>query len=147
MPDKALFKIICMSSLIVGAILGVLPLIPIFTGLAFVLIMLFVAPFIIIYLYKLKLIDSLGVQECLSVGGISGFFSFLGFACIYFPFALILNLIFKISAFVWIKVIFVNIGFLIPMVIFTALLCGLFNMFSAFVTVYLYEYFKPKNRG
>ena len=147
MNDKQLLKIVCMCSLITGAILGFLSLIPGLTGIVFIIIMFLASPFIIIYLYRLKLIDSLAVPECLSVGGISGFFSFLGFACIYFPLALILNLIFKISAFVWIKVIFVNIGFLIPMVIFTALLCGLFNMFSAFVTVYLYEYFKPKNRG
>lgn len=147
MVDKSLFKIICLCSLISGAILGVLPLIPHLTGLAFTLIMFFTAPFVIIYLFKLKLIKELDVPQCLSLGGISGFFSFLGFSIIYFPIAAILYLIFKINSFLWIKVIFTNIGFLFFTVILTALLCGLMNMFSAFMTVYLYEYFKGKKEG
>ena len=147
MPDKSLLKIICLCSLIIGGILGILPLFPIFTGIAFIIIMFLVSPFIIIYLYRLNLIKELGVQECISIGGISGFFSFIGFSIVYFPIALILYLIFKINAFMWIKVIFTNIGFLIPMIILCGLLCGLLNMFSAFSTVYIYNYFKNQNRG
>lgn len=144
MIDKSLLKIICLCSFIVGAILGVIPLIPAFMWIAFLAVMFFIAPFIIIYLKKLNLIKSIETERCLTIGAISGTVAFLGFATIYFPIAFILNLIFKIQSFLWIKVIFVNIGFLLPMVILIALLCGLLNMFSGFLTAYFYEYFKPK---
>ncbi len=144
MDDKQLLKIICMCSIITGAILGVLPLVPKLTGIAFSIVMFFSAPFIIIYLYKLNLIKELNIPKCLTIGAFTGFFSFVGFSIVYFPIAFILYSIFKISSFLWIKVVFTNIGFLIPMVILTALLCGLMNMFSAFMTLYLYEYFKGK---
>ena len=147
MVDKSLFKIICLCSLITGAVLGIFPLIPALIGLAFTAVMFLAAPFVIIYLYKLHLIKELDVPQCLSIGGITGFFAFLGFSVVYFPIASILYLIFKIESFLWIKVIFTNFGFLFSMVILTALLSGLMNMFSAFMTVYLYEYFKGKKEG
>ena len=147
MIDKYLLKIICLCSLIVGAFLGIIPLIPAFIWIAFIGVMFFVAPFIIIYLKKLNLIKSIETEKCLAIGAISGTVAFLGFAIIYFPIAFILNLIFKIQSFIWIKVIFFNIGFLLPMVILIALLCGLLNMFSGFLTAYFYEYFNQKNRG
>lgn len=147
MINKALLKIIFICSFIIGGILGIIPLIPAFTWIAFLAVMFLVAPFIIIYLHKLKLIEVIETEKCLTIGAISGASAFLGFSVIYFPIAFILNLIFKIQSFLWIKVIFMNIGFLIPMIILIALLCGLMNTFSGFLTAYLYEYFKPRNRG
>ena len=147
MINKALLKIIFICSFIIGGILGLIPLIPAFIWIAFLAVMFLVAPFIIIYLKKLKLISNVETERCMFIGAISGASAFLGFATIYFPIAFILNLIFKIKSFLWIKVIFMNIGFLIPMIILIALLCGLMNTFSGFLTAYLYEYFKPRNRG
>lgn len=147
MINKALLKIIFICSFIIGGILGLIPLIPAFIWIAFLAVMFLVAPFIIIYLKKLNLISNVETERCMFIGSISGASAFLGFATIYFPIAFILNLIFKIQSFLWIKVIFMNIGFLIPMIILIALLCGLMNTFSGFLTAYLYEYFKPKNRG
>lgn len=147
MLDKSLIKITCMSSLFTGAILGLLPLIPGLIGFTFIVIMFLTSPFVIIYLYKLNLIKQMDVPQCLSFGGISGFFAFIAFSFVYFPLAVLLYLIFKIESFLWIKVIFTNIGFLFTMVILTALLCALINMFSAFITLYLYEYFKGKKEG
>ena len=59
MINKSLLKIICIFSIIVGGILGVIPLIPAFTWIAFLAVMFLVAPFMIIYLKKLnyELID------------------------------------------------------------------------------------------
>lgn len=147
MFNKDLLKIICLCSLITGGIIGVIPLIPAFTGFAFIAVMFFIAPFIIIYMKKLNLIKTIELEQSLAIGGISGAVAFLGFALIYFPIAFILNLIFKIQSFIWIKVLFTNFGFLIPMVILIALLCGLLNMFSGFLTVYIYEYFKQIKKG
>ena len=147
MINKSLLKIIFICSFIVGGILGIIPLIPAFTWVAFLAVMFLVAPFIIIYLKRLNIIKTIETEKCLLIGAISGISAFLGFSVIYFPIAFILNLIFKIQSFLWIKVIFMNIGFLIPMIILISLLCGLMNTFSGFLTVYFYEYFKPRNRG
>ena len=144
MIDKSLLKIICVFSFILGAILGVIPLIPMFIWIAFTLVMLFVAPFILIYLKKLNIIQKIEMEQSLAIGAISGASAFLGFACVYLPIAFILQLIFKIQSFLWIKVLFFNFGFVIPMVILTSLLCALLNTFSGFLTAYFYQYFTHK---
>lgn len=144
MLDKSLIKIICITSLITGAVIGVIPLIPALIWIAFLTVMFLIAPFIIIYLKKLNLIKEITTEQSLIIGGVSGASAFLGFSVIYFPIAFILQLIFKIQSFLWVKVIVSNFGFLIAMVILTALLCGLFNMFSAFLTYYIYEYLGKK---
>ena len=144
MLDKSLLKIIAITSLITGAIIGVIPLIPALIWVAFLVIMFLIAPFIIIYLKNLKLIKDITMEQSLVIGGVSGACAFLGFSVIYFPIAFILQLIFKIQSFLWVKVIVSNFGFLVAMVVLIALLCGLFNMFSAFLTSYIYEYFGQK---
>ena len=147
MMDKSLIKIISMTSFITGAVLGLIPLIPPLVWIAFLLVMFAIAPFIIIYLKHLKLIETVETEKSLAIGMLSGSVAFIGFSMIYFPIAFILHLIFKIQSFLWIKTIMVNIGFIIPMVIFTALLCGLMNMFSGCATAYTFEYLRNKNRG
>ncbi|MBQ9245431.1 hypothetical protein IJ182_04090 [bacterium] len=144
MIDKSLLKIICITSLITGAVIGVIPLIPAFVWIAILLIMFFVAPFIIIYLKYLKLIDELTIEKGMLIGAISGASSFIGLSILYFPIAFILYLIFKIQSFIWVKVLIINFGFLIPMIILIALLCGLINAFSGFLTAYFCEYFVKK---
>ncbi|MBQ8887406.1 MAG: hypothetical protein IJY61_06875 [Candidatus Gastranaerophilales bacterium] len=144
MISKPLFRIIALCSFIIGAILGVFPLIPALIGISFFLLMFGVAPFMLIYLRKLNILKSIEIEESLVIGSISGAVALLGFATIYFPIAFILQLIFKIQSFIWIKVLFVNIGFLIPMVILIALTSALLNAFSGFLTAYFYQSFQAK---
>ncbi len=144
MINKPLFKIICLCSIITGGIVGIFPLIPALTSVAFLAVMFLIAPFILIYFKNLNILKELNMEQSIAISAISGATAFLGFAVVYFPIAFILNLIFKIKCFIWIKVIFSNIGFLVPMVILTALLCALTNAFSGFLTVYFYQYLKQK---
>ena len=144
MISKPLFKIIAVCSFIIGAIIGVLPLIPAFIGLAFFLVMFGIAPFILIYLKKLNILKTIEMEQSLVIGSISGAVAVLGFTTVYFPIAFILQLIFKIQSFIWIKVLFVNIGFLIPMIILIALTSALLNAFSGFLTAYFYQSFQAK---
>ncbi len=146
MIEKQLLKILCIFSCIVGAILGVIPLIPALTGLAFLLLLFFVAPVILIYLNKLNFLKSYEMEKCLSIGAIAGAISLVGFCLVYFPIAFILQLIFKIQSFIWIKVIFTNIGFLIPMVFFTAIVSAITNAFSAFLVSYFSTYFNQNKK-
>ncbi len=147
MINKSLLKILCVCSLIIGLIIGLIPLIPALAWIAIILIMFGVAPFMIIYLKRLKLLDEIDTQKSLIIGMVSGTSAFIGFSVVYFPLAFILNLIFNIQSFIWVKAVFSNFGFLLMMVIITALLCGLMNMFSSFLTAFLYEYINQKNRG
>ena len=96
----------------------------------------FVAPIVLIYFNKLKIVKDYQVEKCLTIGAIAGAVALVGFCIIYFPIAFILQLIFKIQSFIWIKVIFTNIGFLIPMVFFTAIISAITNAFSAFLVSY-----------
>ncbi len=144
MLDKTLLKIICICSFFSGMLLGILPLFPFLVQFGILVQMFLTAPFIIIYLKQLNLISQIETDKCLIIGAISGFSSFLGFSLIFLPGSFILNLIFKIDAFLWIKVLFNNLGFIIPMIIFAGLLSALLNMFSGLLTVYIYEYFKKK---
>ena len=144
MISKPLFKIIAVCSFILGAILGIFPLIPALIGLSFFVVMFGIAPFMLIYLKKLNILKTIEIEQSLIIGSISGAVALLGFATVYFPIAFILQLIFKIQSFIWIKVLFVNIGFLIPMIFLIALTSALLNAFSGFLTAYFYQSFQHK---
>ncbi len=141
MIEKQLLKLLCIFSCIVGAILGIIPLVPALTGLAFLLLLFFIAPIVLIYLNKLNIIKGYEMEKCLSIGALAGAISLIGFCLVYFPIAFILQIIFKIQSFIWIKVIFTNIGFLIPMVFFTSIVSAITNAFSAFLVSYFSTYF------
>ncbi len=144
MTDKSFLKMLIIFSMITGAIISIITLIPPIMWLAFTILMFFTGPFVLIYLKKLNLIKTINTQAGLIIGSISGACSFIGFSIIFFPVAFILQLIFKIQAYIWVKVVFFNIGFLIPMIILTALISALLNAFSGFLISYCYEYLKTK---
>ena len=141
MIDKQLTKTLCIFSMIIGALTGIIPLIPALTGLAFTILMFAVAPIVLFYFKKLNLIENFEMEKCLTIGAISGAMACVGFSIVYFICALFLHFLLKIQAFLWIKVLFANFGFMIPMIIFMALAAALFNAFSAFLVSY-FIYFK-----
>ena len=147
MIDKQLLKVLSVFSCIIGAILGLLAIIPPLSGLAFLTLLFFIAPVILIYFNKLNIIKGYEMEKCLAIGAISGAISVVGFCIIYFPIASIIQLIFKIQSFIWIKVIFTNIGFLIPMIFFTAIISAITNAFSAFLVSYFSTYFTQNKKG
>ncbi|MBE7704615.1 MAG: hypothetical protein E7Z90_02235 [Cyanobacteria bacterium SIG29] len=146
MINKELLKVLSIFSIIIGAILGVLPLIPALTGIAFFLLLFIVSPFILIYFKHIKIIEDYNMEKCLIIGAISGAIACVGFTLIYFPIAFILQLIFKINSFIWIKVLFTNIGFVIPMVFFTSIISAISNSFSAFLIAYYFEFIKQNKQ-
>ena len=144
MIDKQLVKTLCIFSALIGAAIGLIPLIPALTGLAFVLLMFMISPVVIFYFEKLKLLKDFDMEKCLVLGAVSGAMACIGFCIVYLPVAFLLQLIFKVQSFIWIKVLFVNFGFLIPMVIFVALAGALFNAFSAFLVSYFIQFKQNK---
>lgn len=146
MINKELLKVLSIFSLIAGAILGILPLIPALTGIAFFLLLFIISPFILIYFKHIKIIEDYNMEKCLILGAISGAIACVGFTLIYFPIAFILQLIFEINSFIWIKVLFSNIGFIIPMVFFTSIISAISNTFSAFLIAYYFEFIKQNKQ-
>ncbi len=140
MFSKSLLKIILISSFITGVIFSIFTLIPPLIWIIFILLMFCVSPFIIIYLKKLNLIKNIEIEQCLAIGALSGAASFIGFSVVFFPSAFVLHLIFNTQSYIWIKVLLQNIGFIVPMILFIALLSALLNMFSGFLTAYFYQY-------
>ena len=146
MLSKTLIKIIVVISLILGAMVGLVAVIPPLTFWAITLLMLFIAPFIIIYFKRLNLLKTIETEKGMLIGAISGFSSFIGFSVIFFPVGFLVDAIFKIASLLWVKVVIQNIVFLIGMVFFIALLCAMFNAFTGFLTAYIYQYFNVNKR-
>lgn len=142
MISNPLLKIITIICLLTGAIMGVIALIPFLSFTIFLLLMSLIAPFIIIYFKNLNLIKDIDINKGLLYGGISGFIAFIGFSITFFPLAFLIDIIFKTQTFLWVSIVFKNFIFLTGMIIFTALLSALLNMFTGFLTAYLYQYLK-----
>ena len=140
--NNSLFKIISIVSVISGGIAGIVALVPFLSFLALCIVMIFTAPFIIVYFKNLNLITDIETDKGILYGGIAGFTGFIGFSAVFFPLAFIIDLIFKTQSFLWVSVIFKNFLFLLGTVIFSALLCAIINMFTGFLTAYVYQAIK-----
>ena len=130
-------------SSILGAVLGVITVIPVVNVLSFLAIMFLASPSVIIYMTKYNLIGILNLKETLIYGAIIGFISFLGFSLTFVPLATIIGLIYKNSFYLGVSMLFRE-GFFVMllMVIFVALLGGaLMNSFSALIYHQIRTYF------
>ena len=145
MLKNPIFKIISIVSIISGAFLGILSIIPVLTFFILIVLMFIMAPFIIIYFKNLKLIKEIEIEKGIIYGSIAGFTGCIGYSILFFPFAFIIDLIFKTQSFLWVKVVCQNFIFLIGTIFFTAILCAILNAFTGFLTAYLYQYFKKGN--
>ena len=142
MTKNPILKVLVLISLISGGIMGLIAIIPFLSFTVLCILMFIMAPFIIVYFKNLNLIENLDIEKGILYGGISGFVAFIGFSITFFPIAFVIDLIFKTETFLWVNVIFKSFTFMVGMVIFTALLSAIFNMFTGFLTAYVYQYFK-----
>lgn len=147
MLKNPLFKIISIVSVLTGAIAAVPAIIPPLSFTILIIIMFFMAPFILIYFKRLNLIQNIEIEQGIVYGALSGFTSCVGFFIIFFPMAFIIDAIFKPQSFLWVKVVCQSFIFLVGIIFFTALLCALLNAFSGFITAYIYQYFKQNKKG
>jgi len=128
-------------SAILGAILGVLTLIPFVRNFSFMLLILAISAVVIVYMKKNDLIGIIDVKEGAILGAIIGFISFIAFSIVFVPLVAIVGAIFKgyytfgITYMLRISGLFV----LIMLVGFLGLLSALMNAFAGLVTAYVYE--------
>lgn len=139
--NQLIVKQTAILSAILGAILGVLTLIPFVGSFSFMTLILCISAVVIVYMKKNELIGILDVREGAILGAIIGFISFITFSIAFIPIAAILGLIFKSYYFGWLTILLKASGFfvLIMLVIFIAILSALMNAFAGLVTVYIYE--------
>ncbi|MCI5824283.1 MAG: hypothetical protein MRZ90_05020 [Candidatus Gastranaerophilales bacterium] len=141
--ELVVLKRMVVISSILGAVLGVITVIPVVNVLSFLAIMFLASPSVIIYMTKYNLIGILNLKETLIYGAIIGFISFLGFSLTFVPLATIIGLIYKNSFYLGVSMLFRE-GFFVMllMVIFVALLGGaLMNSFSALIYHQIRTYF------
>ena len=142
-------KQISILSLLFGAILGVITLIP-YIGLLSFLICSFAAGSIIIYyMQQIELLGEFDTKAWTIYGAISGFTSFVGFCISFIPLAALIGLFVKTSYYLGISIMF-RLGFFLTiiMALFVAIISALMNGFTAMTTSYVLELLKnEKNQG
>ncbi len=141
-----LLKQISILSLIVGAVLGVISLIPYIAILSFLLCVFAAGSAILIYMKHLELVGELDIKLWTIYGSISGFVTFLGFCITFVPLATLIGIIIKTSYYLGVSIIFkMSLPILILIVIFVGLIAALMNGFGAMTTSYLIELYKSQN--
>lgn len=143
-----LLKQISILSAIVGAILGVITIIPLLGSFSFLFIIALMGAGLIVYMKKMSLIGFLEPNDGAIFGGIAGFISFLGFSVTFLPLCTIIGVFAKFSFYAGIKSLvlgFISMPFLlIVFVVLTALMSALMNAFSGMVAAYIYTQIETK---
>lgn len=138
--NQLLIKQTCILSLVLGAILGVITIIPFIGAFSFLTLMFVASSIVLIYMKKNNMLGKLIPKDGALLGAIIGFTSFIGFSISFIPLATIIGLFYKGSYYLGISMLF-RIGFfvMIMMVVFVAMLSALMNAFSGLATVYIYS--------
>lgn len=128
-------KNIIIISSIIGAIIAVLALIPFVIKIVIFLLMTSVSLATIIYLQQKGLLSISNLNECLKIGTISGFVSFIVFATIFLPLVYLLSLFIPITYMggLVLALKLSNFALITMFTLFISTISVLFNAFSAFL--------------
>ncbi|MDO5307613.1 MAG: hypothetical protein Q4E83_07620 [bacterium] len=142
-----LLKQLSILSLFIGAMGGVIALIPSLTLLMFLLAFVCPAIIILVYLKQNELIGIINTKEGCIFGAIIGFVSYLAAFVVYAPVSILIGLLSKYLFNInyipgFLRLIPFDVGSIIVLlisVIFIAIMSAMFNGFSGLVTIYVYE--------
>ena len=130
-------------SALIGAIVGVIALIPIIGNLIFTLFYIALSAILIVYLKRNNILGELTIKEGGILGAIIGTTATTAFLIIHIPLASLIQFIFNNG---WIGQIiiacfssFLAFFCLIFMLVFVIMLAALMNGFSGAATVYVYD--------
>ncbi|MEI8378019.1 MAG: hypothetical protein WCF95_05735 [bacterium] len=147
---KVYLKPVVILSAIVGAILGLLLLMPFFS-FNFLVCMLFsmVSVFVILYLKKNGLVGILEPVDGALIGALSGFVCVIAANIVYIPLYGIISAIFKtfgqgIGISIFAKIMIQNFNLFITgmFLFFFGVIGAIFNAFSGLICAYVYEKFE-----
>jgi len=136
-------KQISILSLVFGAVLGLITLIPYIGLLSFLICSFAAGSLIIYYMQKIELIGEFDTKAWTIYGAISGFVCFIGFCITFIPLATLIGLFAKTSYYVGVSIMLRNSFILtIIMALFVATINALLNGFGAMTTSYVLELIK-----
>ncbi len=147
--NKIILKQSVLLSLFLGAVLGIVTVIPFIGQAAFWSLLCLSAVGVILFMTKHKILCLSTIQESVILGALSGFVSFIGFSVFYIPIIIALAKIFQYYPNYGVSLALSNasIGLIIVLVIFMGILSATVNAFSGFLTFYgieLYNTIKKK---
>lgn len=147
--DKSLLKLILSISAFLGVLFGILTAIPYVGEFAFWILLCFAAVIEMSFLIKIKLLDTLTVNESAVIGGIIGFVSFMVFCIIYVPVVVILFKAFNYSANYGISLMLgqASVGIILILSVFMSVLSATINAFTGFLTYYAREFMKTLDKN
>ena len=141
-------KQISILSLIFGALLGLITLVPYIGIISFLVCVFASGSLIIYYMQQVEILGEFDTKAWTIYGAISGFCSFIGFCVSFIPLAALIGLFVKPSYFSSISIMFRD-GFILTIImsIFIATIVALMNGFGAMTTSYILELLKTaKNK-
>ena len=135
-------KNVARKSVIFGAIIGVITLIPYINFVSFLFLAFLISPFVLIKMKQKDLIGILDTQESAIWGAIIGIAAFSGFFIAFSPLCGILGLFFKTGVYMAFKLLWSSGGGIVILImsyVMIGLIIALFNAFSAAIAEYLYQ--------
>lgn len=147
--DKSLLKIIILIAAFIGALGGILTVIPYVGEIAFWLLLCFASVIEMIFLIRAGVLELFTVQESLTIGGIIGFISFMVFCIVYVPAVIILMKAFNFYSNYGIAVMLgaANFAVILILSVFMAILSATINAFTGFLTYYVREFLKTLDKN
>lgn len=125
---------LALNSLIMGAILGLLTLVPYLNILTLIVLSLFLSVIIYVKMQKDKQIGDLSMKGAVIVGAVIGFIGLVAFSIILLPTAAIIDFILRVN-------IFMNFSLLLPLwwliLIMGGLIVSMFNACSLVFYIYV----------
>ena len=140
--NYVLLRQISILSVLFGAVLGAVTLIPYLGVVSIVFLLCFISPIVIWLLTKYDCLSYLSTKDSIIIGAISGFVSYLGFSIIYVPISVILMKFFHIAANYGVGLMLEHASFFILVVIslFMGVLSATVNAFTGFLTFYVMDF-------
>ncbi len=147
--NRLIVKRAAAFSFLLGAILGIMAIIPFISGLAYLILILLSSVAVILYMKKNeKYLGIIDTQQGAILGGIIGFVTTIGFCTVFLPMKFILSLIFTKSTDLGISFFFTTAPWLFFIIIFiVAVILGFINSATGMGTAYFLGYFEKKPEG
>ncbi len=143
--NALLLKQISVISVIAGAILGIVTIIPFVGNFTFLFTMSLLGAALVVYLKKVALVSYVEPKDAALFGAMAGFVSFIGFCVTFLPIATLIGVFAKSTYYMGISLLMRSGVFVwLMMIIFIAALSALMNAFSAMVAAYIYAQIEPK---
>jgi len=137
-----LLKQLAIISAFAGAILGVATIIPYISFITFMVLILFLAAFVLTYMKQNDLIGIISIREGCIFGAIIGFVSFIAFSIIYTPISMLIGWILPNYTQGFLRFFLNSFGSFIVMILLMILMAGisaLMNGFAGLVTAWVFE--------